>query len=203
MSLMSNEDLWAGEFGTLYTIRNEAFPYERRDSFFKDLISKYQIGSVLEVGCNMGMNIAMISGYLSSPWNTWGIDINKRNIHDMRKRWPDVQSIHGSGFDLPFRDDYFDLVFTSGVLIHQKPSEVERMMQEVIRVSGKYVMAIEYWNEMFIEMKDYRGGRETLYGGPYGDIYEKRYGLKLLEEKNLLKDQGWDNCEMWILEKYA
>jgi pseudaminic acid biosynthesis-associated methylase len=197
---MSNEQLWAGEFGDAYTDRNETFNYADRFKFFKPLILDNKIESVLEVGCNTGMNLGMLKELVPS-WDVWGCDVNIRNVQYTRERWPDVQSVYASGFDLPFRDDYFDLVFTSGVLIHQKPSEVERIMQEIIRVSSKYVMAIEYYSEQFEEIETYSGGPGTAFKGPYGEIYQGRYGLKLLKTQDLRRDQGWDRCACWLLEK--
>ena len=197
---MSNEMLWAGEFGNNYTARNEMFPYVSRWKFLKSVCEDYIIKSVLEVGCNTGFNLGIIKEHLASPHNIWGCDVNEYNIQQMRLRWPDIQSVYASGFDLPFKDDYFDLVFTSGVLIHQKPSEVESMMQEIIRVSAKYVIAIEYFEEVFRDV-NYRAGKGTAFCGPYGDIYEKRYGLKQIASGHLDKEDGWDDCTYWIFRK--
>lgn len=194
---MSNEALWAGDFGREYTERNALSPYELRKPFFKAILDDYIIKSVLEVGCNMGFNLALMQGL--APKNIWGCDVNDSNIQRMREQYPLIQSVVASGFDLPFRDGYFDLVFTSGVLIHQKPTEVEAMMQEIIRVSGKYVMAIEYWSETFKEIK-YRGGDETLFKGPFGDVYEKRYGMRTVASGSLDRNEGWDDCQWWLLK---
>jgi pseudaminic acid biosynthesis-associated methylase len=199
---MSNEMIWAGEFGKEYTDRNEMFPYASRHRFFKSILDDNIIKSVLEVGCNTGFNLGMMKTWIPSPHNVWGCDINDYNVQAVRQRWTDIQCCYASGFDLPFKDDYFDLVFTSGVLIHQKPTEVESMMQEIIRVSGKYVMAIEYFEEIFREI-DYRGGKGTAFCGPYGDVYEKRYGLKPIASGLLEKDDGFDECTFWLFKKYA
>jgi pseudaminic acid biosynthesis-associated methylase len=195
----NNEKLWASDFGDAYTDRNEMFPYAKRWQFFKGIIEDYIIKSILEVGCNTGFNLGIMKTWMPDPRNIWGCDINERNIAQARQRWPDIQTCYASGFDLPFRDGYFDLVFTSGVLIHQKPTEVEAMMQEIIRVSGKYVMAIEYWTETFQEIK-YRGGPGTAFSGPFGDVYEKRYGLRTVASGHLDRDEGWDNCNFWIMK---
>jgi pseudaminic acid biosynthesis-associated methylase len=198
---MSNEMLWAGEFGDAYTERCHMFPYVTRWKFLKSIIEDCRISSILEVGCNSGANLGIMKEYVPSPRNVWGCDINVNNINLVRQLWPEVQSVVASGFDLPFRDDYFDLVFTAGVLIHQKPTEIDAMMQEIIRVSGKYVMAIEYYEEIFREI-DYRGGKETAFAGPYGDIYEKRYGLKLIDTGPIGEKDGFDNCTYWVFGKH-
>jgi pseudaminic acid biosynthesis-associated methylase len=199
---MSNEMLWAGDFGKKYTERTEMFPYALRWKFLKSILEDNIIKSILEVGCNTGFNLGMMKEWMPRPHDIWGCDINDSNVQAVRQRWPDIQCCWASGFDLPFKDDMFDLVFTSGVLIHQKPEEVDAMMQEIIRVSGKYVMAIEYFEQTFREIETYSGGRGTAFAGPYGDIYEKRYGLKTISSGLLEKDDGWDECTWWLFAKY-
>jgi pseudaminic acid biosynthesis-associated methylase len=195
---MSNEKMWAEDFGNQYTDRNDK-DYSPRGDFFGAIMSESSIQSVLEVGCNTGMNLEIIRQWL--PINSaWGCDVNQYAIQELHNRHPQIQAVVASGFDIPFRDNYFDLVFTSGVLIHQKPTEVESVMQEIIRVSKKYVMAIEYYNEIFEEIP-YRDHPGALFKGPFGDVYEKRYGLKLIECGKVDKEDGFDNCSFWLLEK--
>lgn len=151
-------------------------------------------GRVLEVGCNTGMNL----GSLPAGSELWGIDVNQRAVNIARVRHKEANIIRGSGFDIPFRDAYFDFVFTAGVLIHQPPDEVELMMQEIMRVSGQFVMAVEYYSEMFEEVP-YRGKDAALFKGPFGDIYEKKYGMRMVKTWNLGKREGFDDCRAWLL----
>jgi ubiquinone/menaquinone biosynthesis C-methylase UbiE len=174
------------------------FPYAARWKFLKSIVDDYVIKSILEVGCNTGFNLGMMKEWVPDPKRVWGCDVNEYNVHCVRERWPDIQAIYGSGFDLPFKDRCFDLVFTSGVLIHQEPTDVEAMMQEIIRVSAKYVMAIEYWTETFQEIK-YRGGKDTAFSGPFGDVYSGRYGLQAIASGHVDRDEGFDNCHWWLL----
>ena len=197
---MSNEVLWAETFGDDYTVRNDR-DYDPRRTFFMELFYKCQIGNVLEVGCNTGMNLDLIAQALPSEHYAWGCDVNRRALNTLHIRHKELNGVYASGFDLPFRDDYFDLVFTCGVLIHQKPEEVETMMQEIIRVSGRYVLAMEYDSPQFEEIP-YSNQKESLFKGPYGEIYEKRYGLRLIETRKLGKEDGFDNVTSWLFAKY-
>lgn len=195
---MSNVDLWAGSFGDDYTVRCEK-DYTPRMKFWGDIIYRTKIKSVLEVGCNTGQNIGLISEYL--PTFAWGCDVNQKAINTLHVRHKELNAVRCSGFDLPFKDDYFDLVFTAGVLIHQSPSEVEIMMQEIIRVSNKFVLAMEYGNDIFEEIP-YRGQNGALFRGPYGDIYEKKYGLRLVDHGFVKKEEGWDDLNFWLFSKH-
>lgn len=198
---MSNVDLWESSFGDSYTVRCDK-DYSPRNKFWGDIICRTQVKRVLEVGCNTGQNLDIIAGYLPKPDNNaWGCDVNRMALSLCRTRHGDLNVVKCSGFDLPFKDNYFDLVFTAGVLIHQKPSEVEIMMQEIIRVSHHYVLALEYGNDIFDEIP-YRGNDGSLFKGPYGEVYEKKYGLRLINTGFLGKGDGFDDLTFWLLSKF-
>lgn len=196
---MSNVQLWAGDFGDAYTTRCDT-DYTPRMKFWGDIIYKTRAGTVLEVGCNTGQNLDIISEYLPVRSNAWGCDVNQKALHMLHSRHRDLNAVKCSGFDIPFKDDYFDLVFTAGVLIHQKPEEVEVMMQEIIRVSKRYVLSMEYENDIFEEIP-YRGNEGALFRGPFGDIYEKKYGLRLISSGKAGKEDGFDELGWRLLSK--
>ena len=196
---MSNVDLWTGQFGDEYTERCGG-DLDKRREFWADIIKMAKPYNVLEVGCNTGMNLAMMLPYMQEEDNLWGCDVNNKAlaICHARNKW--INAVRASGFDLPFRDGYFDHVFTCGCLIHQAPSEVERMMREIIRISAKYVLAVEYASDAFEEIP-YRGCNEALFKGPYGKIYESKYGLRLIATGFLTKKEGFDDTTSWFLGK--
>lgn len=196
---MSNEHIWSGDFGNEYNKRNASSFNERRQ-WWDYVCDKYQFCSVLEVGCNKAHNLAHISRHLDHPSMAWGVDVNQEAVGKAKALYPDLNLVLSSGLDLPFKDDFFDMAFTAGVLIHQSPLTVEHMMQEVIRVSRRWVMAIEYDADIFTEVP-YRGLSGALFKGPFGDVYTGRYGLKLVECLPVGANSGFDNCTCWILEK--
>lgn len=196
---MSNEAIWSGSFGDEYNKRNDK-PFRERQAWWDFVSEKYQFCNVLEIGCNKGVNLHMISRHLDHPSMAWGIDINGDAVKKAKALYPDLNVVLGSGLDFPYKDDFFEMVFTAGVLIHQSPSTVETMMQEAIRVSSKYVMAIEYDADVFTEVP-YRGLDGALFKGPFGDVYTGRYGLKLLEKVPVGINLGFDACTAWVLEK--
>lgn len=184
---MSNEVLWAGQFGDDYTdrcINDSLSRLEFWGTILKMTLAKY----ILEVGCNTGQNLGCIAEFMPDSNTIWGCDVNNKALSICKTRHREHNIIHSSGFDLPFRDSYFDLVFTAGVLIHQKPEEVEVMMQEIMRVSRLYVLALEYGNSIFEDVP-YRNQREALFKGPYGEIYEKKYGLRFVAAGYLYEER--------------
>ena len=196
---MSNEYIWAGDFGNEYNKRNNS-SFTERQPFWRSVYERHPFRNVLEIGCNKGHNLSLIELVISHEDDIWGVDVNSESIRKGKELNPYLNLVTTSGLDLPFRDDYFDMVFTAGVLIHQSPSTFEQMMQEVIRVSCKYIMAIEYDAEVFTEVP-YRGLEGTLFKGPFGELYERKYGLLLLEKFRVGKDLGFDDTTVWILQK--
>ena len=196
MSPATNEEIWKGKFGDEYTERNKD-AYKARWPFWDRFCRSWGFDSVLEVGCNVAPNIGMISAIKENQKDVWGCDINANALWKGRRLEPGLNLVYASALDLPFQDEWFDFVFTAGVLIHLHPDSRERAMQEIIRVSNGYVGAIEYECPEFQEIK-YRGLNNALYKGPWGDIYEKRYGLRPVHKERLRKDDGWDDCTFWL-----
>ena len=191
--LTYQEQLWTGSFGSAYTDRNpKSVP--QRMVFWEDTMSSLQPDRTLEVGCGAGLNLEHI-------WNhteAWGMDLNDDALR-FASALPDVQVVKASGHDIPFRDGYFDLVFTAGVLIHQHPDLVRDVMRQVARCSRKWVLCIEYEAEEFEEIS-YHGKNMSLFKGPYSTLYGE-LGLERQQSGELEKDMGFDNCSWSLFRK--
>jgi pseudaminic acid biosynthesis-associated methylase len=196
------ESLWSGEFGDQYVARNRAAA-EGRGSFWTGLLREIEVRSVLEVGCNLGGNLGWISG-LVPPRGVCGVDINEQALATLRQNLPGVNSFWASARDLPFRDARFDLVFTTGVLIHQAPESLPIVMSEIVRCSRKYVLCGEYYAERLTEVP-YRGHSGALWKRDFGGLYQQLFPELVLRRKGFLaKDQGgWDDVTYWMFEKAA
>jgi pseudaminic acid biosynthesis-associated methylase len=193
------ERLWAGEFGNAYSQRN-ADAGEGRRAFWDAILSKYPARRVLEVGSNVGANLRWIVPHLA-PGDAYGIDINHEALAQLRVRAPNVSAVVSSARELPFRDRWFDLSFTTGVLIHQPESTLPLVMAEVVRVSRRFVLCGEYYAPETTELP-YRGIAGALfkrdYGKLYGDLFPE---LRLIDEGVLGPDEGWDDVTWWMFEK--
>ncbi len=88
-----------------------------------------------------------------------------------------------SAFELPFKDNYFDLVMTNGVLIHLAPADIGVAMQEIVRVSKNYVMGFEYFSDQPYEQLAYRGNSEKMWKTDFAKQYlQQTSGLNLVEQ---------------------
>jgi pseudaminic acid biosynthesis-associated methylase len=194
------EGLWSGEFGDDYVERNRAASEGRRP-FWEHVLGKIDAASALEIGCNVGGNLRWLAELLGAE-NVAGVDVNEHALEVVRSEIPGVDARVASARELPFADDSFDLVFTTGVLIHQSPEELPRVMDEIVRCSRRYVLCGEYRADE-IEEVPYRGQRGALYKQDYGRLYQERFPqLRLLEEGFLPKSEGvWDDVTYWIFEQ--
>ena len=195
------EQLWGGEFGDSYTDRNEAAG-SQRSSFWWRVLEELRPQEVLEVGCNVGANLQWIAAS-ALPHKAYGVDINLKALSLLRQRVPKVNAVRCRARDLPFRDSQFDLVFSTGVLIHQSESVLPLVMAEIVRVARRHILCGEYYAERATEVM-YRGQSGALFKRDYGGLYQELFpDLVLLRKWMLGRNEGWDDVTFWVLEKDA
>ena len=205
------EKFWESEFGKGYIKRNNQDNrdfdkiYQKkfgisRSQMNKNFLSKKRIKNILEVGCNIGNQLSILQKLGFE--NLYGVEINKTAIEIAKKRTKDINIIHGSAFDLPFKDEHFDLVFTSGVLIHISPRDVKKAMREIHRTSKKYILGFEYFSDKHQKI-EYRGNKDHLWKGNFAQMYLDLFpDLKLVkEEKYEYKDGSGNADSMFLLAK--
>ena len=114
--------------------------------------------SVLDVGCNSGMELSSFPNYVELT----GIDRNLTALKNAREMSQHFTFKEGDVMNLDIPDNSFDMVFDRGLLIHLKDKEVYSAMKEMLRVSKKYVMNLEYYGED-CKIIDWRGGEPLFY----------------------------------------
>ncbi|MFI5291527.1 MAG: pseudaminic acid biosynthesis-associated methylase [Candidatus Limnocylindrales bacterium] len=195
------EELWGGAFGDAYVERNASVD-ERRAAFWRDLLDDLRSSTVLEVGCGQGGNIGPLSRLLS-PDQVWGVDVNTTALARARANAPGTHLSQASARALPFPDRSFDLVFTMGVLIHQPDDLLPAVMDEIVRVADRFVLAGEYHADETVAL-DYRGVQGALFKRDYGRLYLERYPSLTLRRSGFLdQDAGFDRLTVSVLERRA
>lgn len=90
-------------------------------------------GSILDVGCGTG---ALGARLADAGYEVVGVDPSLGMLRELERRAPSVPAVRGSGTDLPFADDRFDLVTSVAVMHHiADTGAVRRTLAEMVRVT--------------------------------------------------------------------
>jgi spore coat polysaccharide biosynthesis protein SpsF len=202
------EALWAGNFGDEYTKRmdGDAWIKSNIDFFSNALIKAKGINSILELGCNRGLNLAALE-YIDQSTVKSGIDINKDALTKLISMFDDLKLdrpfIHCSSIDKYETLNTYDLVFTKGVLIHINPSQLDAVYEKMYTLSNKYILVAEYFNPTPVEV---------VYHGLQGKLFKRDFAGELIDKYKLnLVDYGFvskrdrlhpqDDINWYLLEK--
>lgn len=202
METTSQLELWKSAFGREYTDRNEGERPERVSSW-RRLLGDVTPKRVCEVGCNVGWNLEYLRRLGAEE--LYGVEPLTYAVSRARARNPMFNVLQGTAFDLPFRDNFFDLAFTSGVLIHIASDAIDNALDEIYRVSRKYIVAIEYGSAKQEDTEVlYRGKQAALWKRDHGAVWQRRYPeLKLVRTIELGVADGYDDCTANLFEKQA
>ena len=204
-------DFWQGDFGKEYTIRNSYSQSEWDQFYIKTWgISRIDMNQkcignlpkeskILEVGSNIGIQLGCLQRMGFE--NLYGIELQKDVVELSKKNTENINIIYGSAFDIPFKDKYFDIVFTSGVLIHIAPEDLSNVMDEMVRCSSKYIWGFEYFDNEITDLK-YRGNTGFLWKADYAKFFLNRFHDLSLVNKDFYKYIENDNVDcMYLLSK--
>ncbi len=155
------ESFWAGEFGEEYLKRNPVdFEEPARVRLFARILSRTrEIGSVLEIGANVGNNLRVLRRLMPEALLA-AVEIN-RSAAEILAQWGEAEVFNCSVFDFAPQRTY-DLVLFSGVLIHMNPDRLPEVYHMARRASRRYVCLVEYYNPTPVEIP-YRGHSGRLY----------------------------------------
>ena len=191
--------VWQGEFGRAYTDRNTLEMAEldalwsRNYGVSRSAINQMFLegiprsASFLEVGCNVGNQLLLLQaqGYTQLT----GIELQSYALAGARSRLKNVALQQGSALALPFEDQAFDVVFTSGVLIHIAPDDLPRAMSEIHRCARHYIWGAEYFSPELTAV-NYRGNDDLLWKMDYSRKY-----LTLFDDLELVKERRFQYLE--------
>ena len=174
------EEFWLSDFGDKYIDRNRNKELLASNiSLFKSILSRTgKIYSVLEFGCNIGMNLKSIKSLLPEV-KLVGIEINKKAVDELRSSGI-AKVIHGSVLDVEI-DRSFDLTLVKTVLIHINPEKLDKVYSRLYEFSDKYICIAEYYNPLPVEV-NYRGHNDKLFKRDFaGELMKKYPDLELVD----------------------
>ena len=159
------ELFWAGEFGDDYITRNTlSSSAGKAQAFWAHILARMAARptSVLEMGCNIGINLVAL-GQLLPDAVLHGVEVNakaaeeaRRNLQYTGRATVTLQSL----FDCT--ETGYDFVFTRGVLIHLNPEMLPLAYEKIHTASSRYVCLCEYYNPTPLGVV-YRGHEDRLF----------------------------------------
>lgn len=174
------EEFWSGEFGVEYIDRNKGDKLLASNLFFFSNILRriHSVGSVIEFGANIGMNLKALKLLLPEA-ELAGIEINK-TAHEQLVTIPGVKGYNTSILDFAPERKY-DLSLIKGVLIHINPDELKTVYRKLYESSSKYIVVAEYYNPSPVEL-NYRGHTGRLFKRDFaGEIMAEYPDLQLVD----------------------
>lgn len=206
---MTSEQLgnWRGDFGNDYVDRNlpTAKVMASRLKMWSRILESFGSDtprSILEVGCNVGLNLRALSALSSAE--LFGLEPNGKARAKLvgDKVVPESHVKEGFSTLLPFEDASADMVFTVGVLIHIPPAELPETYREMHRVSRRFILSVEYYSEQPVTVP-YRNKDEHLFKRDFGGMWLEMFpDLKIRDYGFFWRPvTGLDNSNWWLLEK--
>jgi pseudaminic acid biosynthesis-associated methylase len=175
------ERFWAGTFGDEYVDRNEGLGWVASNTalFARALRGTSGIGSVVEFGANIGLNLlALRNLFPSLPLSA--VEINEKAAGKLKSALPGVEVFQESL--LEFRPEKkWDLVLTKGVLIHINPEQLPRVYELLYGAASKYILLSEYYNPTPVAVS-YRGHENRLFKRDFaGELMDRYRDVRLLD----------------------
>jgi len=202
---------WIEDFGKKYTDRNALTIDEMNEMYKKKSgISKEDLNNlfiaemnrnikILEVGSNIGNQLLLLQrmGFK----NLYGIEPQEYAVQLSKDRTKNINIIKGDAFDIPFKDKFFDIVFTSGVLIHIHKQNIKKAIREIYRCSNRYIWGFEYYADTYTEIL-YRGKKNLLWKANFPKIYMDIFpDLKIVKIQVLKYLENNNTDIMFLLRK--
>ena len=157
------------------------------------------------MGCNIGRNLDLLS-LLDPELRPSAVDINPKALDFVRSKHVLEQSYCGSAQDTCFPGAAFELVFTSGVLIHVPPEDLLDVMAKMYEWSSKYIVIAEYFNRTPVSI-EYQGRPNLLFKRDFGALFADNFNVDLVDYGflwgRIYDNAGFDDITWWLFEKTA
>jgi len=148
-----NEELWKE-----YTNENIDKIGEKQSDLIYHLSLLLGAKKICEAGCNIGNNLTSFP----TDFKVNGFDMSKYALKEAKKRHAGFNFKEGNLNEIPFQNNEFDLVFTRGVLIHIPSHDLDKILEELLRISNKWVFNLEYFGDDG-EMINWKRGGDLLW----------------------------------------
>jgi spore coat polysaccharide biosynthesis protein SpsF len=199
------EKFWATTYANDYIKKNSEFDHKLGSEAWVNMLQKIQgkVKNYLECGCNVGRNIAQLK--LAFPEAKPSIiEISEPAFNFVTAHHEFTSAYNGPILNSNFEKESFDLVFTTGVLIHINPDQLLEHMAKMFGYSKKYILIGEYFNRTPISI-EYQGENEKLFKRDFGKLFIENFNVKLVDYGflwgHIYDKAGFDDVTWWLFEK--
>jgi spore coat polysaccharide biosynthesis protein SpsF len=198
------EHFWATDFGNEYVARNKGANIIASNLalFSKILAHTRTVGSIIEFGANIGLNLIALNQLLPKA-HLAAVEINQTAVVELQQNLPQVQLYHQSILNF-VPEQLFDLVLIKGVLIHINPDKLPQVYDILYQSSQRYICISEYYNPSPVTIP-YRGHTDRLFKRDFaGEMLDRYADLQLIDYGfNYHRDLHFpqDDTTWFLLEK--
>ncbi len=200
------EEFWSGEFCDGYIDRKQGScdngGLRSNTALFSKILSRTNyVGSVIEFGANIGLNLQAIS-ILKPEASLTAVEINEKAVKIL-KEIDKIDVYHSSILDYSPKKTH-DLAFVKTVLIHINPEELQCVYGILYKSSKRYICITEYYNPAPVTI-NYRGHENRLFKRDFaGEMMDKYPDLQLVDYGFVYhRDNNFkqDDITWFLLEK--
>ncbi len=160
--------------------------YHDREIFFQNMmiedLRQMDFRSFFEAGCGFGWNIGRVKTEFPSAI-VGGLDFSFTQLKNSQQYLGDIDilRVNGDNCMMPLKDNIFDVGFSLGVFMNIHPSRIKMAIQEMIRVSSKYIIHIEYdENYTSPKLREQRKFKTNIISHDYKELYES-FGMEVIK----------------------
>ena len=201
---MKQNIFWKNNDGKKYINRNLDFNSENAIKAWNKMLHKVdKITSILECGSNIGRNLIYLDSIFPKATKSL-IEINNDAYKIAIKNVNPLHSFNGTILESTLDSNYFDLVFTCGVLIHIHPDQLLENCNRMFEYSSKYILLAEYFSRE-PEAKEYHGEKDLLFKRDFGKYFIENFPVKIVNYGFLwgyeFDTAGYDDITYWLFKK--
>lgn len=198
------EQFWKDTYAKEYISRNSEFDLDSGIKAWAQMTKSLgPVGSILECGCNIGRNINILNHLMPGAEKSV-IEISPEAFSVVTERYEFADALNCSIAASDFGGKQFDLVFTSGVLIHIAPENLLENLSAIYAHSKKYVILCEMFSRVPRTVA-YKGEHDLLFTRDYGKFFLEHFSCRVLDYGFLwghyYDDAGFDDLNYWAFEK--
>ena len=161
-----------------------------RDSLLKEIAAtKLRTFSVLDVGAGSGQLLRVAARWARETNREaalTGLELNQRSARSILEEsteLPEISSVQGDGFRLPFDDQAFDFVIQSLTLHHFNDDSAVAILREMARVARRRIFVID------------------LHRSPVAYYFYKIIGPLFLHNRLIREDGALSILRSWTIEE--